>query len=159
MSLNIESPPPTPYSSSSSSSSLLISPYSSSSLLLSLLISPYLSLSLLSSLLSISPYSSSSSSSSLSLSSSSPLVGVSISSTSGVCLQETTCSTPGIFITNSLRVGAAGNTNKYTLIPFLTQPPHERTLTTGQGSSRVYPKRRGSRVWPGRGRARSRLVV
>ena len=35
------------------------------------------------------------------------------------------------------------------LIPFLTQPPHERTLT-GR-SSRVYPKRRGSRVRPGRG--------
>ena len=36
------------------------------------------------------------------------------------------------------------------LIPFLTQPPHERTLT-GRGS-RVYPKGRGSRVYPkGRG--------
>ncbi len=30
------------------------------------------------------------------------------------------------------------------VIPFLTQPPHERTLT-GRGS-RVYPKGRGSRV-------------
>jgi hypothetical protein len=36
------------------------------------------------------------------------------------------------------------------LIPFLTQPPHERTLT-GRGS-RVYPKGRGSWVYPnGRG--------
>ena len=48
-----------------------------------------------------------------------------------------------------LTVGAAGNTN-CTLIPFLTQPPHERTLT-GQGS-RLYPKGQGSRVRPGRGR-------
>ncbi len=52
--------------------------------------------------------------------------------------------------------------------PFLTQPPHERTVTgrgswvypNGRGSertltgrgSRVFPKGRGSRVWPGRGR-------
>ena len=48
------------------------------------------------------------------------------------------------------------------LIPFLTQPPHERTLT-GRGS-RVYPKGRGSRVRPGRGRrcaraSPSRLVL
>jgi hypothetical protein len=36
------------------------------------------------------------------------------------------------------------------VIPFLTQPPHERTLT-GRGS-RVYPKCWGSRVYPnGRG--------
>ena len=36
------------------------------------------------------------------------------------------------------------------LIPFLTQPPHECTLT-GRGSP-VYPKGRGSRVYPkGRG--------
>ena len=66
------------------------------------------------------------------------------------------------------------------LIPFLTQPPHERTLTgrgsrvypNGRGSeltltgrgSRVYPKGRGSRVPPGRGRrcaraSPSQLVV
>ena len=44
----------------------------------------------------------------------------------------------------TLKVGAAGCTltvgaayKLYTLIPFLTQPPHERTLT-GRGS-RVYP--------------------
>jgi hypothetical protein len=36
------------------------------------------------------------------------------------------------------------------VIPYLTQPPHERTLT-GRGS-RVYPKRRGSWVRPGQGR-------
>jgi hypothetical protein len=36
------------------------------------------------------------------------------------------------------------------VIPFLTQPPHERTLS-GRGS-RVYPKGRGSRVYSnGRG--------
>ena len=37
------------------------------------------------------------------------------------------------------------------VIPFLTQPPHERTLT-GRGS-RVYPKGRGSRVYPNVGAA------
>jgi hypothetical protein len=37
------------------------------------------------------------------------------------------------------------------LIPFLTQPPHERTLT-GRGSW-VYPKGRGSRVYPNVGAA------
>jgi hypothetical protein len=36
------------------------------------------------------------------------------------------------------------------VIPSLTQPPPERTLT-GRGS-RVYPKGQGSRVRPGRGR-------
>ena len=42
------------------------------------------------------------------------------------------------------------------LIPFLTQPPHERTLT-GRGS-RVYPKGRGSRVYPNVGAAGCGLV-
>jgi hypothetical protein len=37
------------------------------------------------------------------------------------------------------------------LIPFLTQPPHERNLT-GWGSQ-VYPKGRGSRVYPNVGAA------
>jgi hypothetical protein len=56
-----------------------------------------------------------------------------------------------------LKVGAAGCTltvgaayKLYTLIPFLTQPPHERTLTSR--GSQVYPKGRGSRVRPGQGR-------
>jgi hypothetical protein len=42
------------------------------------------------------------------------------------------------------------------LIPFLTQPPHERTLT-GRGS-RVYPNGQGSRVRPGRGRRCARAL-
>ena len=51
----------------------------------------------------------------------------------------------GLCYTNSY-IGAAG----CTLIPFLTQPTHERTLT-GRGSQ-VYPNGRGSRVRPGQGR-------
>ncbi len=42
------------------------------------------------------------------------------------------------------------------LIPFLTQPPHERTLTGG--GSRVYSNGRGSRVYPNVGAAGCGLV-
>ena len=51
----------------------------------------------------------------------------------------------GLCYTNSY-IGAAG----CTLIPFLIQPTHKRTLT-GWGSQ-VYPNGRGSRVRPGQGR-------
>ncbi len=50
----------------------------------------------------------------------------------------------------ALRACSSGFALAARLIPFLTQPPHERTQT-GRGS-RVYPKGRGSWVYPnGRG--------
>jgi hypothetical protein len=46
----------------------------------------------------------------------------------------------------ALRARSSGFALAACLIPILTQPPHERTLT-GRGS-RVYPKGHGSRVYP-----------